>query len=65
MNKSKTAEPERVLQTIKHTMEQLDLSKSTVYDLINSGKLQTVKFGRNRRVIVASVEEYIASLKEL
>lgn len=62
---NKTAEPERVLQTIRHTAEQLDLSKSTVYELINSGKLQAVKFGRNRRVLVASVEEYIASLREL
>jgi excisionase family DNA binding protein len=65
MNKSKTDEPERMLQTIRHTMQQLDLSKSTVYDLINTGKLKAVKLGRNRRVLVASVKEYVASLKEL
>ncbi len=40
----------------------LRLSRSSVYELIRSGQLRTVKQGRRRLVPVTALAEYVASL---
>jgi excisionase family DNA binding protein len=37
----------------------LDLSHHQIYRLINRGELQSAKFGRARRITVASIQDYI------
>jgi excisionase family DNA binding protein len=46
--------------TIERTAEVLDVGRSTVYELLRAGKLQSVKFGRAHRVVVQSIRELIA-----
>lgn len=53
----KAANADRRLLTIKSTGEALDCGRSTVYRLINDGKLRTVKLStRAVRVVSADVE---------
>ena len=40
----------------------LRLSRSSIYELIRSGQLRTVKQGRRRLVPVAALAEYVESL---
>ena len=40
----------------------LRLSRSSIYELIRSGQLRTVKHGRRRLVPVTALAEYVASL---
>jgi excisionase family DNA binding protein len=42
--------PERLLHTVRHAAELLDIGVSTVWKLIAEGKLQTVRIGRSRRI---------------
>ncbi len=42
---------------------QLGLGRTTVYELIRSGELESVKVGRLRRVPVAAISEYVARLR--
>ncbi|HEX3829375.1 MAG TPA: helix-turn-helix domain-containing protein [Sporichthyaceae bacterium] len=52
------------LLTVPEAMSALRLSRATIYELIRSGQLVTVKVGRSRRVPVAAIGEYIARLVE-
>lgn len=54
--------PPRVLQTISRTARDLDISETSIKKLIHEGKLEAVKIGSARRVTVASVEAYVATL---
>jgi excisionase family DNA binding protein len=42
--------PERLLHTVGHAAELLDIGVSTVWKLIADGKLPTVRIGRSRRI---------------
>ena len=48
--------------TIAEAQAQLRLSRSRIYELIRSGDLPSVKIGRSRRVLRASMEAYIEKL---
>jgi excisionase family DNA binding protein len=41
--------------------EMLGLSRSTIYELLEAGDLRSIKVGRVRLVIVASLTEFIES----
>ena len=51
-----------VLYRVDEAAAALRLSRSSVYELIRSGQLRTVKQGRRRLVPVAALAEYVASL---
>ncbi|WP_407540261.1 helix-turn-helix domain-containing protein [Deinococcus radiomollis] len=53
---------EKRLLTVEGAAEALSVHRTTVYDLINSGKLASVKIGRLRRVPVAALDAYIQQL---
>lgn len=42
---------------------RLDCGRTTVYKLISSGQLESVKVGRLRKVPVAAIEEYVKRLR--
>ena len=53
-----------LLVTVVEAAEVLRLSRSTVYELIYSGKLPSVKIGYSRRVRVVDLEAYVRSLPD-
>lgn len=55
---------EQQLLTVPEVMALLRLGRCTVYDLIRSGRLESVKVGRLRRVPAAAVESFVSELRE-
>jgi excisionase family DNA binding protein len=54
---------EKLLASIAETQEMTDHSRSYVYELIAAGKLEAVKSGRRRLVLIKSIREYVESLR--
>lgn len=52
------------LLTVPEAMTALRLSRATVYDLIRSGELGSVKVGRCRRIPAQAVTTFVARLVE-
>jgi excisionase family DNA binding protein len=52
------------LLTVPEAMTALRLSRATVYDLIRSGELGSVKVGRSRRIPTQAVTTFVARLVE-
>ncbi|MGN9837574.1 helix-turn-helix domain-containing protein [Nonomuraea sp. H19] len=57
-----TAEDIR-LYRVRDVVRLLGQSRSSVYELIRSGRLKSVKEGRTRLVTAAAIGEYIALLE--
>ncbi|MEX5713694.1 helix-turn-helix domain-containing protein [Parafrankia sp. FMc6] len=55
---------EKLLLTTNEAAETLGIGRSTLYDLIRSGKLRTVKIGRRRLVPVAALTDVIKTLTD-
>ncbi len=54
--------PRRVLYRVDEAVVLLGLSRSQLYELIRSGRLQTVTEGRVRLVPAASIDAYVSLL---
>lgn len=52
------------LLTVPEAMAALQLSRATVYDLIRSGELGSVKVGRCRRIPAQAVQAFVVRLIE-
>lgn len=52
-----------VLYNVEEAAEALRLSRWTLYELIRSGRLRSVKQGHRRLVPVAALDEYVALLE--
>jgi excisionase family DNA binding protein len=52
----------RLLYTTEETAAALGIGSTKAKGLIRSGRLRSVKIGRLRRVLVASVNEYVQVL---
>ena len=57
-----TGDRSRVLLRPEEVAEALSVSRSTVFLLIRSRELRSVKIGKSRRVPVDAVTEYVAGL---
>ncbi|WP_395109213.1 helix-turn-helix domain-containing protein [Actinomadura sp. SCN-SB] len=55
--------PAMRLYNVTDVMTMLRLSRSTVFELIRTGRLRSVKQGRSRRVPGTAVADYIAQLE--
>lgn len=55
---------EPALLTVPEAMAVLRVSRATIYDLIRSRQLATVKIGRLRRVPRSAIADYVALLIE-
>jgi excisionase family DNA binding protein len=63
MNRRKDDDAEVKLRTVKHAARQLGLSRSQIYRLIDTKKLEHVKLGaRMSRVTQESIDRYIEAL---
>jgi len=52
----------RILVTIPHAAELLDLPESSFYELLAKGEIAKVKIGRRTRIPVAALTEYAERL---
>lgn len=59
MSLALSAELER-LHTIREVAELLGYEKSSIYNLLNEGRLRCVKIGRSNRIPRSAVDEFIA-----
>ncbi|MGW5272745.1 helix-turn-helix domain-containing protein [Streptomyces sp. NPDC004044] len=55
---------EKIAMSVDDTVHASGLGRSTVYELIRSGDLESVKEGSRRLVIVASVRAYFERLRD-
>jgi excisionase family DNA binding protein len=51
------------LYRVPEAMRILSMSRSVIYELIRSGRLQSVKQGRARLISAAAITDYIALLE--
>ncbi len=54
---------DQLLLTPERAAERLDLGRTTVYALIASGELGSVKIGRSRRIPIDALTSYVDSLR--
>ena len=52
------------LHSVEDVMGRLHVGRSTVYGLLSSGQLRSVKVGRRRLVSEQAIADYIASLEQ-
>jgi excisionase family DNA binding protein len=50
---------EQILLTPERAAKRLDLSRRTIYELMNSGELPSVRVGRARRLTNEGLREYV------
>lgn len=56
--------PERLAYTVDEAAEILSIGRSTLYELLTSGKIASVKIGRSRRIRHAAIVAYLDALEE-
>jgi excisionase family DNA binding protein len=54
--------PRRILYRVEEAVVLLGLSRSQLYELIRSGRLQTVTEGRVRLIPAAAIDAYVSLL---
>jgi excisionase family DNA binding protein len=54
---------ESLLYTIKQTATLLNIGRSTVYNLMDQGKLASVKVGGSRRITRQAIIKYVEDLE--
>ena len=56
--------PEKLAYTVQEAAEMLSLSRSLVYRLIDAGEIQTIKFGRARRITFRQLDAFIRAQEQ-
>lgn len=59
---SSTNGPGPMLYDVPRACEELSIGRVALYELINSGKLGSVRIGRRRLIPRSSLEAYVAKL---
>ncbi len=55
----------RLLLTPAEAAEQLGVSRTTLYELLNAGRIESVRIGRARRIPRAALVAYVDRLRGL
>lgn len=55
--------PEKLLYQVKEAAERINLGRSTVYTLIRTGQIESVKVGRKRLIASAALDEFVARVR--
>jgi excisionase family DNA binding protein len=55
---------EKLLLTTKEAAEVLGIGRSTVYELMYAGQLESVRIGAARRIPAVALEEFVRRLRE-
>jgi excisionase family DNA binding protein len=53
---------ERLLFTPEHAATKLDVGRTTIYQLMATGELASVKIGRSRRIPASALDAYVKRL---
>lgn len=53
---------EKLAYTVGEAAQMLSLSRSLMYELINAGKIGTVKIGRARRITKGQLDRFLSDL---
>ncbi|MFZ4507043.1 MAG: helix-turn-helix domain-containing protein [Fimbriimonas sp.] len=51
----------KLAYTVREAANLLSLSRSLVYELINAGKIDTIKIGRARRITAKQLADYVTA----
>ena len=62
MQREPSEVPAPLLLTVEQAAEQLGMGRTTLYSLISSGRVESVRVGRLRRLRPEAVERYAAGL---
>jgi excisionase family DNA binding protein len=62
MPEEEIANLQRRLLPVEAVMAQLSLGRSSVFDLISTNQLRSVKIGRRRLIPQVSVDEFVTNL---
>lgn len=54
----------RLAYTVREAATLLSLSRSLMYELINAGKIETIKIGRARRITSKQLEAYLYACEQ-
>lgn len=54
----------QLLLTVEEAAERLRIGRTSMYQLVSTGEVETVMVGRLRRVPVECLDEYVARLRE-
>jgi excisionase family DNA binding protein len=57
-------DPTLLALPVKEAARRLSVGRSTAYEEIRLGRLQTVRIGRRRLVLVEHIDEYLNLLKQ-
>jgi len=52
-----------MLVSIPTTVKMLGCGRTTVYELIKEGEIETVKLGKRRLVVMESLHSYVTNLR--
>jgi excisionase family DNA binding protein len=55
-----TQAPVKLLLTIPEAVKALGVSRSVLYQLLDTGEVISIKIGRSRRVPVITLEDFVA-----
>jgi len=55
---------DQILVNVKEVARRLGLSRSVVYQFVQSGSLPSLKIGGSRRIAVADLERFVQRLRE-
>jgi excisionase family DNA binding protein len=56
--------PGKALYRVSEAMTLLSTSRSVIYEEIRSGRLRSVKRGRNRLISASAIADYVALLEQ-
>jgi excisionase family DNA binding protein len=59
------ASTERILVSVPEAADMLSISRSKLYELLASGEIQSIHIDGARRVLLASLREYVARRLEM
>jgi excisionase family DNA binding protein len=59
----KRPHPAQLLETVEDTAARLSIGRSAVYELLRHNKLEAVKFGKSRRIVIASTLRLVERLR--
>jgi excisionase family DNA binding protein len=60
---ARESDPRRLLLTVEQAAEHLSIGRGTIYELLRSGQLESVKIGRLRRVPYQALEAYVDRMR--
>lgn len=55
---------QKLAYTVDEAAKLLSVSRSLLYELIHAGRIQSVKFGRSRRITVEQMHRFLESHQE-